>query len=158
MVQIQRTNDEIFERAKELYENVIKHQLTDDQLGMCLSIDVDSSDFEIGEKPLDTALSLKARRPDATIFSMLHGSYTSVYMGFAPLEPGSIVIDRRGVGFFEKHVKHKLSDDELNMVVAFDIDTGEYEVDETMVDAGNRLKARLVSSNIFFHAAKANRE
>ena len=89
---------------------------------------------------------------------MLHGSYTSVYMGFAPLEPGSIVVDRRGVGFFEKHVKHKLSDDELKMVVAFDIDTGEYEVGETMVDAGNRLKARLVSANVFFHVAKENRE
>ena len=158
MVQIQKTNDEVSERAKTLYENVIQHQLTDDQLGLHLSIDVDSGDFEIGEKALETAKSLIARRPDATIFSMLHGSYTSVYMGFAPLEPGSIVVDRRGVGFFEKHVKHKLSDDELNMVVAFDIHTGEYEVGETMVDAGNRLKARLVSANIFFHAAKENRE
>ncbi len=158
MVQIQSTNEEISDRAKELYENVIKHQLTDDQLGLHLSIDVDSGDFEIGEKPLETAKSLIARRPDATIFSMLHGSYTSVYMGFAPLEPGSIVLDRRGVGFFENHVKHKLSDDELKMVVAYDIDTGEYEVGETMVDAGNRLKARLPSSSIFFHAAKVSRD
>ena len=158
MVQIQRTTEEISERGKELYENVIQHQLTDDQLGMHLSIDVDSGDFEIGEKPLETAKSLIARRPDATIFSMLHGSYTSVYMGFAPPEPGSMVFDRRGVGFFEKHIKHKLSDDELKMVVAFDIDTGEYETGDSMVDAGNRLKSRLPASHIFFHSANANRE
>ena len=82
MVQIQRTKDEVFERAKELYENLIKDQLTDDQLGMYLSIDVDSSDYEIGEKSLDTALSLKARRPNASIFTMMHGSYTTVSMGF----------------------------------------------------------------------------
>ena len=156
MVQIQRTNDEIFERAKELYENVIKHRLTDDQLGMYLSIDVDSSDFEIGEKSLDTARSLKARRPNASIFTMMHGSYTTVSMGFTPLKYGSMIIDKRGVDFFEKHVKHKLSDDELNMVVAFDIDTGEYETGDSMVDAGNRLKTRLPSSNIFFHAAKVS--
>ena len=150
MVQIQRTKDEVFERAKELYENLIKDQLTDDQLGMYLSIDVDSSDYEIGEKSLDTALSLKARRPNASIFTMMHGSYTTVSMGFTPLKFGSMVFDRRGVGFFEKHVKHKLSDDQLNMVVAFDIDTGEYEVAESTVDAGNRLKNRLPSSNVFF--------
>ena len=52
MVQVQKTNDEISERAKELYENVIQHQLTDDQLGLHLSIDVDSGDFEMAKSPL----------------------------------------------------------------------------------------------------------
>ncbi len=34
MVRKRNQKDDTFERAKELYENVIKHELTDDQLGM----------------------------------------------------------------------------------------------------------------------------
>ena len=81
--------EDTFERAKELYENVIKHELTDDQLGMYLAIDVDSGDYEIGEKSLEIPMALRARRPNARIFAMLHGSYTVGSIGYAPPTPGS---------------------------------------------------------------------
>lgn len=89
MVATHNRKEETFELAKELYENVIKHQLTDDQLGMYLAIDVNSGDYEIGQKSLETPMTLKARRPNARIFAMLHGSYSVGTIGYAPPPPGS---------------------------------------------------------------------
>ncbi len=89
MVKKNNTKDETFERAKELYENVIKHQLTDDQLGLYLAIDVESGDYDIGADGLQTALALRKRRPTGQIFRMLHGSYTTGSIGYAPPRPGS---------------------------------------------------------------------
>ena len=86
---IEKNQTDTFERAKELYENVIKHELTDDQLGMYLVIDVESGDYEIGEKSLETPRALRARRPNARIFAMLHGSYTVGSIGYVPPRPGS---------------------------------------------------------------------
>ncbi len=89
MVVTRNPKDETFEKAKELYENVIKHQLTDDQLGMYLAIDVNSGDYEIGADGLETALAIRKRRPDGRLFRMLHGSYTTGSIGYAPPTPGS---------------------------------------------------------------------
>lgn len=89
MVVTRNPKDETFELAKELYENVIKHELTDDQLGMYLAIDVNSGDYEIGEKSLEIPMALRARRPNARIFAMLHGSYSVGSIGYAPPTPGS---------------------------------------------------------------------
>ena len=89
MVHTRSPKDETFEKAKQLYENVIKHELTDDQFGMYIAIDVDSGDYELGEEGLATARTLRKRRPDARIFGMLHGSYTVGYIGYAPPTPRS---------------------------------------------------------------------
>ncbi len=89
MVATHNTKDETFELAKELYENVIKHQLTDDQLGMYIAIDVDSGDYELGTDGLNTALALRERCPNGRLFGMLHGSYTTGSIGYAPPTPGS---------------------------------------------------------------------
>lgn len=89
MVHTRNPKDETFEKAKELYESVIKHQLTDDQLGMYLAIDVNSGDYEIGQNGLETVNALQKRRPSGRIFRMLHGSYTTGSIGYAPPTPGS---------------------------------------------------------------------
>ena len=89
MVRTRNPKDETFEKAKELYESVIKHQLTDDQLGMYLAIDVNSGDYEIGQNGLDTVNALRKRRTSGRIFRMLHGSYTTGSIGYAPPTPGS---------------------------------------------------------------------
>ncbi len=81
--------EDTFERAKELYENVIKHQLTDEQLGMYLAIDVESGDYEIGLDGMETVHALQKRRPSGRLFRMLHGSYTTGSIGYAPPTPGS---------------------------------------------------------------------
>ncbi len=89
MVQTRKKQDDAFEQAKNLYEDVIKHQLTDDQLGMYLAIDVDSGDYEIGATRFETAQTLRKRRPSGRLFGMLHGSYSVGSIGFAPPSIGS---------------------------------------------------------------------
>ena len=89
MVHKQRSKTDTSERAKKLYENVIKHQLTDDQLGMYLAIDVESGDYQIGETRRETTRELRKRRPDGRLFGMLHGSYTTGSIGFVPPISGS---------------------------------------------------------------------
>ena len=88
MVNTKKTDD-TFEKAKVLYENVIKHKLTDDQLGLYLAIEVETGDYEIGESRLDTGLVLRKRHPNGRIFGMLHGSYTVGSIGYVPPRPGS---------------------------------------------------------------------
>lgn len=78
-----------FEQAKELYENVIKHQLTDDQLGMYLVIDVNTGDYEIGSDGFETVTALQQRNPSGRLFRMRHGSYATGSIGHAPPTPGS---------------------------------------------------------------------
>ena len=89
VVNTNNTKDQTSERAKELYENVIKHELTDDQLGMYIAIDVGSGDYEIGADRSETIRTLRHRRPDGQLFGMLHGSYSVGYIGYAPPRPGS---------------------------------------------------------------------
>ncbi len=89
MVHKPRSKSDTSARAKELYENVIKHQLTDDQLGMYLAIDVESGDYEVGQDGLKTAHTLRKRRPSGLLFGMLHGSYTTGSFSYAPPTPGS---------------------------------------------------------------------
>lgn len=89
MVQASKKQEDTFELAKKLYEGAIKHELTDDQLGMYLAIDVDSGDYEIGNARFETTRALRKRRPNARIFGMLHGSYTTGYIGYAPPTPNS---------------------------------------------------------------------
>ncbi len=92
---VQKKKTDTFEQAKELYENVIKHELTDDQLGMYLVIDVETGDYEIGPDGFDTVTALQKRKPSGRLFRMRHGSYTTGSVGFMPPKTGlRILIER----------------------------------------------------------------
>ncbi len=93
MVQTSKKQEDTFELAKKLYEGAIKHELTDDQLGMYLAIDVDSGDYEVGTTRFETTQKLRERRPSGRFFGMLHGSYSVGSIGFAPLTPESWSLD-----------------------------------------------------------------
>lgn len=88
MVTDDKSSDPI-ERAKELYYGSIEDELTDDQLGLYLAIDLRSGDYEIVESRIETRHALRARRPHARIFGMLHGSVTVGSIGYVPPKPGS---------------------------------------------------------------------
>ncbi len=86
---VRKKQESTFERAKNLYDNVIKHELTDDQLGMYLVIDVETGDYEIGSDGLDTVTALQKRKPSGRLFRMRHGSYATGSIGYVPPTPGS---------------------------------------------------------------------
>ena len=84
MVHLQRNEQDVIARAEALYLGGIKDQLTEDQLGQFLSIDLDSGDYEIGESSVETCDALKKRHPDAYVFTMRHGFISAGSFSFAP--------------------------------------------------------------------------
>ncbi len=89
MAQVRRSKEEISQHAKHLYETRIRYKLTDAQLGHFLSIDVETGDYELGTSTLETALKLRKRNPNANVFTMKHGSFTTSSIRYASPSPES---------------------------------------------------------------------
>ena len=73
---------QISDLGREWYHTKIQHELTDEQLGMDLAIEVTTGDYEIGEGSIELSRRLRQRIPDAEIFLMKHGSTVTLRMGF----------------------------------------------------------------------------
>jgi hypothetical protein len=56
---------------------------------------------------------------------------------------------KRGDALYESAVKPHLKPEDDGKIVALDIDTGEYELDQNELTAGDRLRARLPRSQIW---------
>ncbi len=70
--------------GREWYSSKIKHELTDDQLGMDLAIEVRTGEYEIGIDGLNVTDKLHERIEDAEVFLMKHGSFVTTYIGYHP--------------------------------------------------------------------------
>jgi hypothetical protein len=63
----------------EIYETQFRPTVeTDENIGKLISIDINTGDYEIGERPLIAIQRLPARRPDAEIWTERIG-YDAVY-------------------------------------------------------------------------------
>ncbi len=148
----------ICERGRELYDRRIKHELTDDQLNEFIAIDVETGEFSVHSEHLEEFENLQRRVDAESVFVMRHGAGAVGYMGAPEADTQTaelgddqhLMVDKRGRDFFRRHIRHRLSKEQANMIIAFDIDSGEFEADESMIEAGNRLQSRLPSSNTFF--------
>ena len=69
------------ERGEELYHLSIKHELTDDQLGLYLAIDVNTGEYEIGESSMSVTLELRDRVDNADVYVMRHGGMPVLTFG-----------------------------------------------------------------------------
>ena len=58
-------------------------------------------------------------------------------------------IDELGVRIYHASIKRQLTDQQLNMLVAIDVNTGEYEVAESSIMASKRLRKRVPDADIF---------
>jgi hypothetical protein len=73
------SDDRISRIGHEIYETRLRPQVeTDENIGKLISIDINTGDYEIGEKLLPTINRLQARRPDAEIWTERIG-YDAVY-------------------------------------------------------------------------------
>ena len=89
MVRTQEERSHVGELGTKLYHERIKHQLTDDQLGMMLAVDVNSGEYEIGGDYIDLFERLTQRITDAEIVFLRHGPVTVGYWGGQPEEDDS---------------------------------------------------------------------
>ncbi len=73
-------------RAHEVYDDEIKHRLTDADYDKNVAIDVDSGDWEIGGLN-DSMKRLKSRRPNATIFNIYNEAPNAERFGWVSAPP-----------------------------------------------------------------------
>ncbi len=66
----QFTSEEVGRRGRELYQNHIRAQVeTEPNIGLLVSIDIETGDYEIGsDKNFDASRRLRERHPDATVY------------------------------------------------------------------------------------------
>ena len=57
---------------------------------------------------------------------------------------------RRGQAIYEKRVKPKMKESNLGMIVAIDIESGEFEVGDDTLAASDRLLARCADAQTWF--------
>src|SRR5438034_1229097 len=63
-------DDRISQIGHEIYETQLRSKVeTEENIGKLISIDINSGDYEIGEKPLWAIQKLQARRPEAEIWT-----------------------------------------------------------------------------------------
>lgn len=74
----------IGDRADELYNARIKHELSDAQLGKFLAIEVNTGEYEVGDEALHAMTALHERIADAEVFLMKHGSMHAYTLGHFP--------------------------------------------------------------------------
>ncbi len=72
-------DDDISRIGHEIYETQLRPKVeTEENIGKLISIDINTGDYEIGEKLVLTIKRLQARRPEAEIWSERIG-YDAVY-------------------------------------------------------------------------------
>jgi hypothetical protein len=73
------SDEEIIQRGKKLYQDIIRSQVeTMENIGKLISINVETGEYEIGDDLLVTSRLLQAKQPDAAIWAERIG-YDAVY-------------------------------------------------------------------------------
>ncbi|MGH1395605.1 MAG: hypothetical protein ACRAVC_16495 [Trichormus sp.] len=79
MANPQLSGEEITQRGRELYEQSIRSQVeTKENIGKIISINVETSEYEIGEDLIMTSRRLQAKQSDAPIWAGRIG-FNAVY-------------------------------------------------------------------------------
>ena len=78
---VEMDKEEVARRGKEIYERAIKDKVLADHKGELLSIDVLSGDYAVNQNHLATVDELRARQPEAVIFTLRVGYKTAYAMG-----------------------------------------------------------------------------
>jgi predicted ATP-dependent Lon-type protease len=73
------SDEEITLRGKELYKNIICHQVeTPENIGKIISINVETGEYEIGDDLLATSIKLRTKQADAALWAERIG-FNAVY-------------------------------------------------------------------------------
>lgn len=73
------SDEEITQRGKELYKNIICSQVeTPENIGKIISINVETGEYEIGDDLLTTSIKLRAKQGNAALWAERIG-FNAVY-------------------------------------------------------------------------------
>lgn len=82
---MQYTLDEVVERGKAIYEQSVRTQVEEGNIGRLLMIDVTTGNWVLGEDRSEMARRLRERNPDAANFGMRVGYPTAEKIGSWPV-------------------------------------------------------------------------
>ena len=71
--QTELTAEQIVQRGKAIYQERLRKQVEVGNVGHYLAVDINSGEYEIGAKHMETVKRMLARQPDAVIYTMLIG-------------------------------------------------------------------------------------
>ena len=83
-----RPKSEVARLGDEIYQHDIRPKVETDHHGEIVSIDVDSGDYAIGRSVVAAAGELRARRPEARVWSVRVGYPALRHFGGRPLRSG----------------------------------------------------------------------
>lgn len=81
------SNHEIAQRGRQLYDEYLRAQVTEGNLGKFLVIDIETGEHEIDQEELAALQRAKAKHPEAALYMVRIGSRTAYQLGGAGLEP-----------------------------------------------------------------------
>ncbi len=84
MTQSAAARRSIGDRAEAIYDARIKSELSDEQLGKFLAIEVNTGEYEVGDDALSAMTALHERIAHAEVFLMKHGSMHAYTLGYLP--------------------------------------------------------------------------
>ena len=142
---------EVTELAKVIYQEKIKHLVEPAENGKYIVIDVESGDYEIDEDHITASDRLRARRPNAATYAGRVG-YPTTYdlRGRIRLEGSSMPFEGYQLGevtelakvIYQEKIKHLVEPAENGKFIVIDVESGDYEIDEELIPASDRLYAR----------------
>lgn len=83
MVNARESEGTIAEQGMAIYESVVAPQLSEDDRGLLVAIDVNTGEWEI-EDERDATLKLREREPDADMFLVRHMQVGLGFFGYRP--------------------------------------------------------------------------
>jgi hypothetical protein len=163
---------EVDRRGYEIYHNQVRPLVAEDNQGRIVAVDIDSGAFEVDDNRLVAETRLRARFPEAEIWYAQIGHSGVDHVPYIPsvaanehrrvpavgdpiMKPRQRKYSkeehaRRGEEIYQQKVRPLVEEGNHGRIVAIDIDTGAYEVDDSTLAAGNRLFTRLPDAQVWY--------
>jgi hypothetical protein len=164
--------EELARRGHEIYHKQVGPLVEEGNHGRIVAVDIDSGAFEVDDNRLVAEARLRARFPEAEIWyaQIGHPSVNRVpYIRSAnadehrrvPVAGDSSLkqrqrkyskeeLARRGEEIYREKVRPVVEEGNHGKIVAIDVDTGTFEVDDNMIGADTRLLARFPDAQICY--------
>jgi hypothetical protein len=163
--------EELARRGFEVYQKQVRPQLEEGNHGRIVAVDIDSGAFEVDDNRLVAETRLRARFPEAEIWyaQIGHPNLDGPYIRPANADEHRRVpvagdpsrkqrqrkyskeeLVRRGEEIYREKVRPLVEEGNHGKIVAIDVDTGAFEVDDSMIAADTRLLARFPDAQICY--------
>jgi hypothetical protein len=163
--------EELARRGHEVYQKQVRPMVEEGNHGKVIAVDIDSGAFEVDDNRLVAESRLRARFPEAEIWyaQIGHPNLDRPYIrsanadehrrvraaGDPSLKPRQRKYSneehaRRGEEIYQQKVRPLVEDGNHGKIVAIDVDTGAFEVDDNMLAADTRLLARFPDAQIWY--------